>query len=417
MIVSAIWLERLRRAEYLLLGALALVLPIFETPKNLILFLLLFVWVAQRVVSRDFAFGRPDIIQISLLLMLVSCLASTLANWPLANGIKGLRHTLAQVLVFWMIYRAAHSGRQQLRIVEMAAAGVVIGLLWGIAEYVHGHNEYLVLHSVGNVIESSVYLGIALATAFSVAWVASVDTSEPRAARHAALWWTTVAVMLVGLFLTGSRAAVLAVLVACVVYALAIGRRSFWLAIVGCVALTAAVTTMLPDWFNHGRWLVKIQEMSVTDQPKLAMSDRERIDHWRVGVKRIAQGDAVMLGIGPHNSITIDYSKMEFDPPLLPISRQLLHFHNMFLTKLVEEGVAGLASMLFFFSLIVVRMVRDRRRGEWRCWQWFAAVGALTVVIVASQVGPRWHQEQALLVMMVLAIYLNSRRAVAGEAR
>jgi O-antigen ligase len=82
----------------------------------------------------------------------------------------------------------------------------------------------------------------------------------------------------------------------------------------------------------------------------------------------------------------------------------------MFLTKLVEEGVIGLASMLFFFSLVVVRMVRDRRRDEWRRWTWFAAVGALTVAIGASQVGPRWHQEQALFVMIILGIYLGSRR-------
>lgn len=410
LIVSAIWLERLRRTEYLLLCALALVLPIFETPKNLVLFLLLFVLVAQCVVSRDFAFRRPDIIEISLVLMLVSCLASTLANWPLANWFKGLRHTLAQVLVFWMIYRAAYSERQQLRFVEMAVAGVAIGFLWSIAEYVQGHHEYLVLHSVGNVLESSVYLGIALAIAFSVAWVASDGTSEPRAARHVAPWWTAVAVMLVGLFLTGSRAAILAVIVACVVYALAIGRRSFWLAVMGCVALAVVFTTMLPDWFNHGRWIGKIQEMSVTDQPRLAMSDQIRVDHWRVGIRQIAQGNTVMLGIGPHNSITLDHSKMAFDPPLLPIPAQLLHFHNMFLTKLVEEGVLGLASMLFFFSLVVVRIMHDRRRDEWRRWTWFAAVGALTVAIGASQVGPRWHQEQVLFVMVILGVYLGSRR-------
>ncbi len=404
-----VWSERFARIEYALVCVFALVLPIMEAPKNLAVLLLLLTWVVHRIVARDVTLRRPDWVEASLLLMLGASIASTAVNWPLVNGLKGLQHTVMQVLVFWLIYRAAHSERQQLRLIEMVVAGVMIGLVWGIVEYAQGRHEHLRLHSVGGVIESAAYLGIALATTFSIAWARTIEVSAARVVRPATLWWAATAIMLVGLFLMGNRGAILAVFVAGVVYALAIGRRSFWLGIVGGMALVALLTTMLPDWFSHKAWLAKTREMTTTGQLTLAMSDRERIDHWRVGVARIAQGDTLVLGIGPHNSVTIDYSKMEFDPPLLPISERLLHMHNMFLTKLVEEGIVGLAAMLFFFSIVTVRLVRDRRRGEWRHWRWFAAVGALTTSIIAGQVGPRWHQEHALLVMIVLAIYFAPR--------
>ncbi len=404
-----VWSERFARIEYVFVCVLALVLPILESPKNLAVFLLLLTWVVHRIVARDVVLRRPDVIETSLLLMFGASIASTVVNWPLVNGLKGLQHTVIQVLVVWLIYRAAHSGRQRLRLVEMVMAGVMIGLAWGIVEYAQGRHEHLRLHSVGGVIESAAYLGIALVMTFSVAWACPIEMFAVRVVRPATLWWMATAIMLVGLFLMGNRGAILAVFVAGVVYALAIGRRSFWLGFVGGMALVALLTTMLPDWFSHKAWLAKAREMTTTGQLTLAMSDRERIDHWRVGLAHIAQGDALVFGIGPHNSITIDYSKMEFDPPLLPISERLLHMHNMFLTKLVEEGIVGLAAMLFFFSIVTARLVRDHRRGEWRHWRWFAAAGALTTSIVAGQVGPRWHQEHALLVMMVLAIYLAPR--------
>lgn len=413
LIMNAVWLDRLDRAEYLLLCGLALCLPILETPKNLIVFLLLVVWIARFFIRRDHALSRPDIVGISLLFMLASSLVSTVVNWPLVNGLKGFQHTLMQVLVFWILYRALLSSRQQLRIVWLIALGVMIGLAWKIMEYAQGRHEYLSLPSVGGVIESATYIGIALAVTFSVAWARPTGIVAVRGMPAGTLWWVAAAVMLVGLVLTGNRGAILAVLAAFGVYALVIGKRSIWLAIAAVIAAMILATMTLPNWFQQDRWLAKVQEMISTGQ--LVPADQERIDHWRVGIARVAQGDALIFGIGPHNTITIDYSKMEFDPQLMPItslpgSIGILHTHNMFLTKLVEEGVVGLLAMLLFFGVVITRLVWDYRKSEWRNWSWMAAAGGFTVALVSGQVGPRWHQEHALLVMMVLGIYFGSRR-------
>jgi O-antigen ligase len=382
------------------------VLPILEAPKNLVLFLLLVVWVAQRVISGGFRLRRPDIIEVSLLTLLGASVASTAFNWPLVNGLKGLKDIFSQVFVFWLVYRAAYSERQQLRIVEMVAVGVMIGLAWGIADVARGRLVQLEFHSAGIVTQSAVYLGIALSTAFSVAWTRSMmTTSSFRVASAETLWWPAMAIMLVCLFLMGSRGAILAILVTGIIYALAIGRRSLWFAIAGFAISGAVLTAVLPDWFSQSRWLTKTHEMALTQ--RLVQADQERYDNWRIAASRIAQGDALVFGIGPNNFAAIDHTKMSFDPPLVIGAGRLNHAHNLFLNKLVEEGVIGLAALLFFFGVVVTRLVRDRRTGHWRRWPWFAAIGALAVPVIAGLFNTPWHQEHALLAMILLAIYLS----------
>lgn len=401
-----VWSERFARTEYVLICVLALVLPILEGPKNLAILLLLLTWISHRIVARDVALRRPDWVEASLLFILAACILSTVFNWPLVNGPKGLKDILVQVFVFWFLYRAGYSERQYLVIAAMVVLGVLIGLGWGILEVAQGQRGQLQFHSAGIVTQSSIYLGVVLAVAFSVAWFRLSALSEIHILRSPITWWLSVVIMLVGLFLMASRGAILAVLVTCIIYAVVIKRRSVWLSFVGALVVVAVIAVLLPDRFGQSRWLSKTQEMSTTGQ--LVSADLERVDNWRIAIARIAQGDALVLGIGPRNFAAIDPSTMELDPPLR-IRGRLNHAHNLFLNKLVEEGIVGLSAMLFFFGLVVMNLVRDYRTRVWRRWQWGAAIGALVVPVVAGSVNTPWYQEHALLAMMLLAVYLSSR--------
>lgn len=402
-----VWSERFARIEYALVCALALVLPILESPKNLAVFLLLLTWVVHRIVARDVVLRRPDWVEASLLFILAACILSTVFNWPLVNGLKGLKDTLVQVFVFWLIYRAGYSERQYLIIAATVAAGVLIGLGWGVLDVAQGRLGQLQFHSAGIVTQSALYLSIALATTFAVAWTRPTVLSGIHLVRHQILWWTAAVIMVIGLFLMASRGAILAVVVTYAIYALVIGRRTLWFIILGAMGLAVALALILPDSFNQSRWLTKTREMTSTG--RLVAADKERVDNWRIAIARLAQGDAVIVGIGPRNFAAIDHTAMRFDPPLVIGSGRLNHAHNLYLNKLVEEGILGLAALLMFFGLIITRFVRDRRRGEWQHWKWFAGVGALTIPGVAGLFGTPWHQEHALLAMMILAIYLAPR--------
>ncbi|MCR4347742.1 MAG: O-antigen ligase family protein [Sulfuricaulis sp.] len=400
-------MARLDRAEYFLLCALALVLPILEMPKNLILFLLLLLTVI-RIVGRDITWRWPDRVETSLLFILAVCILSTAINWPLVNGLKGLKDTLSQVLVFWLIYRAGYSDKKNYGLAALVAVGVVFGLGWGIVNVLQFGQGQLQFHSAGIVSQSAIYLGVAFIMTLAVAWgdVAMVITRRIRV-----LWWLGTVVMVIGLFLMGSRGPIAAVLITGFVLAIMAGKRHLWLVLTGLVGVALALAVALPDRFSQHRALEKTWQTIAT--VALVAADQERYDNWRIAIRRIAQGDSLVLGIGPRNFAAIDQAKMHFDPPLTINPGRLNHAHNMFLNKLVEEGILGLAALLFFFWLVLVKLARDRRDNRWQHWLWMAGIGALAVPVIAGFFATPWYQEHALLAMVVLAMYLGSERQVA----
>ncbi|HEX4798214.1 MAG TPA: hypothetical protein VFV04_02895 [Burkholderiales bacterium] len=101
-------------------------------------------------------------------------------------------------------------------------------------------------------------------------------------------------------------------------------------------------------------------------------------------------------------------------PPILeaPLDlpgNKLAHAHNMFLNKLVEEGIFGLIAMLAFFVFPARALFRDWRADRWKNWLWLSGMGALVVPVVSGSVNTPWYNEHALLAMIVLALYLSSR--------
>jgi len=398
------WTERLARIEYVLICTLALVLPILESPKNLAVFLLLLVWVAQRIVARDFTFRIPDKLEVSLLGILAVCILSTAVNWPLINGLKGLKDTLVQVFVFWIIYRAGYTERQRLQIVVLVVAGVMVGLAWGVLDVVQGRLTQLQFHSAGIVTQSALYLGISLLVVFAIAWNRPAGLKELRVVNSPVVWWFVLAIMLLALFLMASRGAILAVAVAGLIFAFRIRQRLLWFAILGGAGVALLLAVILPDSFGQSRWLTKTRDTVMTG--RLVSADKERVDNWRIAWARVTRGDSLILGIGPRNFAAIDHMKMKFDPPLTIGPGRLNHAHNMYLNKLVEEGFLGLAAMLLFFGIVILGFVRDIHSSQQTSWKWYAGVGALVVPCVAGLFGTPWYQEHALLAMMVLALSL-----------
>jgi O-antigen ligase len=133
----------------------------------------------------------------------------------------------------------------------------------------------------------------------------------------------------------------------------------------------------------------------------------------RVAVAQIREGESLWFGIGPRNFRSIDVARWHFDPPLGMSEAQRtgpVHAHNLFLTKLVEEGAAGLTALVFFFGLVARGLWRAWRRKEWYEWRWFAAFGALGVAVIAGSVNTPFYQEHAMLEMALMAIFMAARR-------
>lgn len=404
----ALWSERLGRLQYGLLCALAVVLPILEAPKNIVLALLVLVWGAQRLLSRATMRWQADPLEISLLLLVGASLLSTVVNWPFSNGTKGLRDISMQAFVCWIIYRSTYQEPHRQRLVAMIALGVLIGLVWGVADVIAGNATQLQFHSAGIVTQSAIYLGIAMMAGLAMAW--HQNFTEPGRTRILGplWWWSLTLVMTIGLFLMGSRGAIAGVLVTGLLYALVIADRRFWVALSVVFAVGIAVALLLPNQFAQRRALTKTLEPVAAGQ--IASADQERVDNWRIAVAQVALGNSLLVGVGPRNFGAIDVNDMRFNPPLTINPAKLNHAHNLFLTKMAEEGALGLAAMLIFFGVVVQRLVRSGRSSPQRGWAWYSAWAALLVPIIAGSFNTPWYQEHAKLAMMLIALFLQSNR-------
>ncbi len=390
----------IRRLEFPLLCVLLLVLPILEAPKNLALALFILIRVARAIAERKLGFQSPEAVEWAVLGLVVAAAASTFVNWPFPNGDKGLKDVLSYSIVFLIIYRERYTRAQKHLLAVMAVAGVAAGLIWGVVEVMQDKRSFLELHSVGVVTHSSIYVGVVLVMATGMALFAHDDPSavdKGRRIHEGRYWWAVAALLMLGLFAMASRGGILATCVALLLAVSLLKRRDLWITVTLLVVLCVATVSMLPNVFDQRRILSRYE------------SDAERISNWRVGIAQVTQGNTLLFGVGPRNFSGIELGRLRFDEPLDLPRNKLEHAHNMFLNKLVEEGIFGLIAMLAFFAFPAGALFRDWRADRWKNWLWLSGMGALVVPIVSGSFNTPWYNEHALLAMIVLALYLSSR--------
>lgn len=390
-----------RRADLWLLGLLLVCLPILEVPKTIFAVLLILV-AGVPAVARDIRLGRaPDAVGWALLAMLGVSIASTVVNWPFPSRLKGSYDTFIYTAVFWSVYRSAWRDEEKRWLAGAAGLGVLLGLGWGIHAVWLGREAMLELHSVGVVTHSAIYLGIVLIVLVSLGTLGP-DTGRGR-------WLGTAAVLLAGLLLMASRGAILAVAVVGALVLIRAGRPRVWVGACAALAMLLLVVARMPDTFQQHRLFTKVADFLTTG--RLDANDTWRATIWRIGMAQVTQGHTLWLGVGPQNFWTIDVAKLVFDPPIDRGQGPLTHPHNLFLTKLTEEGVAGLGALLVFFGLVARRLIVDWKLGKRNDWTWGAAVGALGVPIIAGSFTTPWYHEHAILAMIWLGLYLAPSRS------
>jgi O-antigen ligase len=390
----------LDRLQYWLLAALLFVLPILEGPKN-ILVALLAATVVARWVAGGMRLARPGAFELALAALLAASIVSTAVNWPFENAGKGIKDVLYQLVAAVVAFRGGYSTRDLRRLGAAAVAGTVIGVAVGVAMVVTGRNLLLELHSVGVATHSALY--IAVMTLVALGLFLDPREAQPRAKW---LWLAALGILLFGLAGTASRGAMLAFFAVMVVQLVATRhwRAIGTLAIMACIAAAAVFTA--PDVFQQRRLVEKV-EQTLRGGP-LTESDRIRVTMWRIAIEQTRQGGTWLAGVGPRNYASIDFEKLRFDPPLEIDPRGMLrHAHNLFLTKLVEEGVLGLAALAALFAVVAVALARGLRAGGQGDWLWTAALGALLIAIIAGSFNTPFYQEHALLAMILFGLALS----------
>jgi O-antigen ligase len=393
-----------RYLPWLLIG-LGVVLPSFEVPKNLflVLILLLLLTSGRRVLGR--ALARPDALERALLAMIAATALSVFWNWAQVGSYKAVKDAATQAMLFWTAYRLPLNDGDRRRIAAAICLGAIVGLAYGTWETLVGRNALLQFHLVGVATRSALYLGIATFVAIGLL----LCPARPGWHWRRLFVLSATLVMFVAMWLMGSRGAILALLLAMTIAI--VSMRSVRIALAtGMVVLTAAaVAFALPNAFQQDRLFNKTHSLF-----DLALSDSDmvRVSVWKVAVSKIGAGDDLLVGIGPRGfkSVVSASPTAAADPALSAIG----HAHNLFLNKLIEEGLLGLSAFVTFLALLGVRLYRALRRTE-ISWLPLAALGALVVPIVGGSFNSPFIKEHALLAMLVLGLWMGSQPRAAQQ--
>lgn len=404
-----------KRLELWTLGALLFVLPTFEAPKNVLAVLFLIIWCARRLSGFRLATFRPDAPTSVVLVIVAVAAASTWSNWPFPNGGKGLVDTFRIAACFLAVYAGGYTATQHMFLARTIVAGLLFSIGYAVWELATKRTPALELHSVGILTQSAMYVSVVLILVLGVlvtrrfASPSSTSATATFAPASPTFWRISAVIIASALLLMASRGAILGVAVAALLSAVILRQRIVWvalalIAVVGVVAAAALTSLDRSDpVIDSFKTRVSLSRM--------AYSNRERLEYMRIGLVHFREGDDKLLGIGPRNFGSIDVSRLHFDPPLLLNDRErthLSHAHNIFLTKLVEEGVLGLAALLTFFTIVVRALHMQWRLGRHNDWRWFAALASVTIPNVTGQFNTPFYQEHAMLDMIIIAVFLSS---------
>jgi O-antigen ligase len=375
----------LRRVEHAALLGLAVMLPLFEAPKNLLWLAYAFLWLISRARSGDFG-GPWDRWDTLILAWIGAGYASIAFGGVPGESWQGNIDVVRYGSVFWLIRRARYDDSVLAALLCALLCGTLVALAWGYHGVSTNERYHLGLHSVGHVNHSAIYLGIVLGAAVSalrVYWA-----SSPPMLRVLAI--ALVAFLTVSLFVMQSRAALagagIAVLVLLVAHA---QRRTIELRRIAVflIAGLAAVVLVQPNVLN------KYSHIGGSERGGL-FAYRDSI--WSAGIE--AWRASPLFGVGAEG-----YGR----------ATGLSHGHSLYVNTLVERGLVGLAVLgalllAWGYTLLRTRPVSGTPALA-RAW-WGASAAAFLITALIGLVNTTLHHEHGLLVMLLLAGWLSLLR-------
>ncbi len=367
------------------------------------------VFVVRRFLNNDMSITQPDSITMSVIALFLVSLFSTLINWPLEKSFSGPFDTLSFCALFLCLYHGGYTGRQIQSIALIMLAGVLTGLTFGLIEYSSGVTSSLSFHSAGVTTQSSIYLGIAIMTAYGF----QADDTEDIFL-YTALMFISLFLMGVALLYMGSRGSIFAV-VTCLLPGTCSQSQSTSFII---ISRTCNFCRYLSSYFLINTYPTNINNPEYRERfsvERFKKSDSERLENWNIAIATIATGNNLFWGIGPRNYQAIDPEKIGIDSAFYQRTGKMHHAHNLFLTQWVEQGLIGLLAMLAFFFLVISRLLKSWAycRENQQQWIWISGAAALVVPVTAGFFNTPFYQEPAMLAMLLMgAMFSQTRKAV-----
>lgn len=383
-------------------------LPFLKVPKNLGIVLLILAGISWRLLDKSVKFRKPDIFEWLLIGIVAIALISTVVNWPFPKGINGLNDTFKFAMIAFIAKNNFYSPKQIKVLFWLFVAGIAIGLVWGFVEWQSGLAHWWEFRRM-MVAETSIILGIVTATLLGGVYAGQAFFCK----RERIIATILIIAFLACMLFMGNRSGLLGFLVFFTLLIVSQFRKRMSLILVSLIGVSAVVSLLV---FSATGFKGTVEHLVSTrinlqsfSYDSLSNNDKYRFDYWRLGFEQARQAENPLFGIGPRNFRSIDVSALNFDPPLT-IAHRLnspVHAHNLYITKLAEEGIAGLLVLLGFFTYVLYQLYKFRPRGESVHWLWVACLGAIIIPFVAGTFYTPFRREVAWVTMIFVGLALD----------
>jgi hypothetical protein len=392
-------------------------LPIFEAPKHLGFCMMTMGFLGMTLYKKTIRLRKPDYIEWLLIAILITSTISTFLNWPLVDGIKGLKHVFYYISTFWMLYQNRYNRKFLIQVPIALVGGTLAGIFW--AEY-HLFLSQPPLPATGefelkfNSINSVSRSGAFNATILFIC--AGVLMDNVYRFKHRTIIFFTISWVIISacILIMGGRGNVLGILGAYLFLLIPLLKHKKYLhfiAIQMAIALIAIIVLHL--YFGApqtGRFKHLLSTKFTTNVSAMALHDQMRYDYWRIGMAQISQHPS-LFGAGPRNFKSIKVKDLYLQPPLLQESLELIgeapqHSHNWVLTKWAEDGVVGLtffSGLIFtlFFTLWKHRPTNEKGDVS---WIWVTAFAAIIITVISGFFNSAFTHENGWLTFFLMGL-------------
>ena len=398
------YIERFKQLELAGLYTLFFFLPFLKVPKNIGVVLFIFGGLCWRLIDKSVKLRKPDTYEILLGLFVLSAVISTAINWPLPKGINGLKDSFNIAVIGVLIYNNIYSNYQKKLLIWLFITGVIISLCIGYYEFHAGRNPLFEFRNM-MVAETSIITGVTLAVVIGIL----LDSASDFGLKEKMVLLIIGLFLFCCLFLMGNRSGLLGFLCfLSVVFVLNIKNIKLYLSCI-FIGLLMFVIFINADGKTRGRiHHLFSTEISISNFNKFTPNDQFRFRYWKLSLAQFEFGDKKIFGIGPRNYYSISVDKLHEKSNIFQMENfKKPHAHNMYLTKLCEEGLFGLITMLFISGFVIKNIYTYKKEGNQVNWLFIANFGAVMIPFIAGFFYAPYRREVAWVSILFLSLFLN----------
>jgi len=394
--------DPLKYLELVFLSLMLLSLPSLEAPKNIFLILFLATSLYRQYTKKT---KDPWKLWDWIFLSYITSAFLSAAFAGISNGAEwgGFSSFLIWTGFAWLLSRTQYNQKEITWIIWVTILGTLPPLVWGLIQYMVIHTkDTLQLHSVGHVNHSAIYLGIILGAALSV--VLSIWRDVDLIKRIGLILLPII--FFVAIIIGQSRG----------VFGISLIRLSLIILLIPNPKKIKAIAFVLFAIILGLMPLMNaaiIQKQIAVQNANNTLSDRDLV--WNVSIEAAHFYPIFGVGNGNWNRITLEDLKKSREKRDVPFDEknyaiQYGHSHSLYLTSLVERGIAGLIVLMLFMGCWLGTLIKSYRKLKTSIqgsYLWGASLSAWIVTCGVGLVNSTFHHEHAILALLFLGLHLG----------